>query len=388
MQKQTKVSLVIPCLNEEKSIGICVDKAKKALTSLGIDHEIIVSDNGSTDNSVAIAVDKGAMVVKEPRKGYGNAYLRGIRASNGKYIVMADADDTYDLSEIGDFITPLEEGYDLVMGSRFKGELLPGSMSWSHRYIGNPILSSILKLFFNTRISDSHCGYRSFTRGAFEKMKLKTPGMEFASEMVVNAIKEKLRITEIPIRYHPRIGDSKLESLKDAWRHIRFMLLYAPTYLYLLPGFLCLGLGALLVIGLYAGPVRLFGWTFDFHFNILGLVLSLLGFQILTLGVFSRAFSYLNGFDRFDQKIKRFVDGFRLEKGILLGGALTVTGLMFFFSILVKWISSHFGTLFEIRKALLATTLTVTGIQTVFSSFFLSFLIQEKMDPSELPPGE
>jgi glycosyltransferase involved in cell wall biosynthesis len=378
MGTENKISVVIPCLNEEKGIGICIDKAKAALENIGGPFEIIISDNGSTDRSVEIAKTKGATVLHEPHKGYGNAYLKGMRECTGNFIVMGDGDDTYDFSQIKDFITPLEEGYDYVIGSRFKGGMQKGAMSWSHRYIGNPILSSMLKLFFNTSVSDSHCGYRSLTKEAFNKMQLKTPGMEFASEMVVNAIKEKLKIKEIPITYHPRIGESKLESLSDAWRHVRFMLYYAPTYLYFLPGIISLVLGLLLVVGLSAAPMKIFGRVMDFHFNILGTVLSLLGFQIISLGIFSRAFSYLNGFDRFDKKTEHLLKAFRLEKGIILGGILFTIGSAIFIAILLKWIAADFGTLFEIRRALLATTLTVLGLQTIFSSFFLSFLVQEK----------
>lgn len=378
MDKGIYVSVVIPCLNEEKGIAACVRKAAAALKKISVPYEVVVCDNGSTDNSKKIAAENGARVVDEPKKGYGNAYLGGIRASRGKYIVMADGDDTYDLSQIAAFIDPLAEGYDFVIGSRFKGKMLPGAMSWSHRYIGNPILSSLLRFFFKTSLSDSHCGYRSFTREAFDRMQLKTPGMEFASEMIVNAIKEKLRIKEIPIDYHPRIGESKLEGFRDAWRHMRFMLLYAPTYLYLVPGMLLLVSGIVLVAGLAAGPVSVMGRSLDYHFNILGTVLSLLGSQILSLGVFSRTFSYLSGFDRFDKRIEKFISGFQLEKGILYGGILFLAGTAIFISILARWIRLDFGELSEIRKALLATTLTVLGIQVVFSSFFISFLIQEK----------
>jgi len=373
-----KVSVVIPCLNEEEGIASCVEKAKGALEKIGCSYEIVISDNGSEDRSREIAASLGARVVKEPIKGYGSAYISGIKASRGDFIVMADGDDTYDFGEIGKFIKPLEEGYDFVIGSRFNGRILPGAMSWSHRYIGNPILSSILRLFFHTKVSDAHCGYRSLTRDAFKRMQLKTLGMEFASEMIVNDLKRKLKIKEIPIQYYPRKGKSKLASFEDAWRHTRFMLFYAPTYLYLLPGSFVLGAGLVLVAGLSFGPVRILGRLLDFHFNILGTVLSILGFQILTLGIFSRSFSYLNEFDKFDKKIERFLINFHLEKGILLGSSLFIIGFLIFLYILIKWISINFGGLFEIRKALLATTLSVIGVQTVFSSFFLSFLIMEK----------
>ena len=234
------VSVVMPCLNEEETIGPCIEKAREGIRRLGLHGEIIVCDNGSTDRSVEIATRLGARVFHERRKGYGSAYMRGISEARAEYIIMGDSDDTYDFADLEPFLKPLREGYELVMGSRFSGTILPGAMTFSHRYIGNPVLSGILKLFYRVDISDAHCGMRSFTKDAYARMRLQTTGMEFASEMVINAGRERLKIAEVPITYYPRKGESKLETWRDGWRHLRFMLLYSPTHLFLLPGLLLL----------------------------------------------------------------------------------------------------------------------------------------------------
>ena len=223
------VSIVMPCLNEEETLASCIEKAQTTLVTLGIAGEVIVADNGSTDASIAIAERLGAKVVHQPTRGYGAAYLTGLAAAQGQYIIMGDSDDTYDFTDLERFITPLQNGYDLVIGNRFKGQILPGAMPWARRYIGNPILSGILRVLFGTHISDSHCGMRSFTVDAYKRMALKTTGMEFASEMVIKAVEVKLKILEIPITYHPRAGESKLHAIRDALRHLRFMLKYKLT---------------------------------------------------------------------------------------------------------------------------------------------------------------
>ncbi|RKU12612.1 glycosyltransferase family 2 protein [Candidatus Poribacteria bacterium] len=219
-----EVSVVMPCLNEQKTLGTCIEKAERTLNTLGIQGEVVVADNGSTDESVAIAERLGVCVVHQPLRGYGAAYLAGFAAAQGKFIVMGDADDTYDFTDLERFITPLRNGYDLVIGNRFKGKMLPGAMPWARRYIGNPILSGILRWLFGTSISDSHCGMRSFTTDAYTRMSLQTTGMEFASEMIIKAVQANLKILEIPINYYPRAGESKLNPIRDAARHIRFML--------------------------------------------------------------------------------------------------------------------------------------------------------------------
>ena len=235
-KKEIEVSVVMPCLNEEATVGACIEKAHRTLKRLGLRGEVIVADNGSTDASVPIAESLGARVVHQPIRGYGAAYQAGIQAARGKYILIGDSDDTYDFTDLERFITPLRNGYDFVMGSRFKGEILKGAMSWSHRTIGNPILSGILRWFFHTSISDAHCGMRAFTREAYEVMQLQTTGMEFASEMVIKVVQADLKLCEVPITYYPRQGESKLNSFRDAWRHLRFMLLLSPTHLFVLPG--------------------------------------------------------------------------------------------------------------------------------------------------------
>jgi glycosyltransferase involved in cell wall biosynthesis len=221
-----EISVVMPCLNEQETLGICIQKALDTLKALGIQGEVIVADNGSTDDSVAIAGQFGASVVHQPLRGYGAAYLAGFAAAQGQYFIMGDSDDTYDFTDLERFITPLHEGYDLVIGNRFKGKMHPDAMPWARRYIGNPILSGILRWLFGTSISDSHCGMRSFTAEAYTRMALQTTGMEFASEMVVKAVQANLKILEIPINYYPRAGESKLNAIRDAARHIRFMLKY------------------------------------------------------------------------------------------------------------------------------------------------------------------
>ena len=224
-----EISVVMPCLNEAETLGICIEKAQSTLKSLDIMGEVIIADNGSTDDSVAIAQNLGTHVVHQQTRGYGAAYLAGFAAAKGQYIVMGDSDDTYDFTDIERFITPLQQGFDFVIGNRFKGEILHGAMPWANRYIGNPILSGMLRLLFRTNISDSHCGMRSFTAAAYKQMDMKTTGMEFASEMVIKAVEAKLKVQEIPITYHPRAGDSKLNGIRDAARHIHFMLKHKVT---------------------------------------------------------------------------------------------------------------------------------------------------------------
>ncbi|MBI1923313.1 glycosyltransferase [Candidatus Poribacteria bacterium] len=220
------VSVIMPCLNEEATIGVCIQKVWRAFKTHHINGEVIVADNGSTDASVAIAQSLGARAVHQPCRGYGAAYQAGIAAARGKSIIIGDSDDTYDFSEIDRFLQPLGKGYHFVIGSRFRGEIRPGAMPWLHRYIGNPLLTGMLNLLFKAGVSDAHCGMRAFTREAYEKMTLKTTGMEFASEMVVKAAKVGLRIAEVPITYYPRKGESKLHPFRDAWRHLRFLLLF------------------------------------------------------------------------------------------------------------------------------------------------------------------
>ncbi len=373
-QDECEVSVVMPCLNEEETIGECIRKAQQAFREHHLRGEVVVCDNGSQDRSVEISRQLGARVVFQNKKGYGNAYLKGIREAHGRYIVMGDSDNTYDFSALLPFIEPLRQGYDMVMGSRLRGKILPGAMPWLHRYIGNPFLSWFLNVLFKTGVSDSHCGMRSFTREAFEKMKLMTPGMEYASEMVIKASRAGLKIAEVPITYYSRKGASKLHSFHDGWRHMRFMLMYSPTHLFLVPGFLVLLMGLMLVIALYPGPVWTPWHTFDIHFMVLGSALAILGYQIINLGLFGKAISFTRDFVVRDEFIVRFYQVFTLEKGIYVGLVLLLIGLVLNGLVLYNWIKAHFGPLHQMREALLGMTFIVLGFQTIFSSFLLSMV--------------
>jgi glycosyltransferase involved in cell wall biosynthesis len=369
------ISIVLPCLNEEEAIGGCIDTIQAIISAQKLNAEIVVVDNASTDRSAAIAREHGARVVSQPTRGYGNAYLKGFAEAQGEYIVMADADNTYDFNEITSFIQPLREGYDLVMGNRFAGRMAKGAMTWSHRYIGNPILSGMLNFFFHTGIRDAHCGMRAFTKTAYQRMRLRTGGMEFASEMVINASKAGLKITERPIAYHPRIGDSKLHTLRDGWRHLRFMLLYSPTHLFLLPGMLMMLVGFVALSLLLPGPFPLFGHRWDVHAMVLACLITLLGYEIVTLGLFARFYSlteHLDGErDRLLQRLNRL---FTLERGLAVGALITAVGIAIDGFVFTQWLAVQLGPLNEVRPAIYATTLIAIGVQTMFGAFFLSLL--------------
>ena len=309
-QSPLDVSVVIPCLNEANSIGYCVEKAIAALQAAGLRGEVVVSDNGSTDGSIELAEKLGARVVRAEQKGYGAALQAGIRASRGQFIVMGDADDSYDFTEVPRFVEARRKGFDVVMGNRFKGEIKPGAMPWHHKYIGNPILSGALKLLFHANIGDSHCGMRGFTRAVFDKMDLRSTGMEFASEFVIKATQLGAKITEIPITLwkDKRGRRPHLRSFRDGWRHLRFMLLYAPNWLFLLPGALLVAAGLFLVCWLLPGPRRISARVvLDVHTMIFGVIFTLLGAQILSIGAFAKVFSYSERFDRGTVSLKRLL---------------------------------------------------------------------------------
>lgn len=371
---EIEVSVVLPCLNEEEAIGICIKKIKEVFQKEGIKGEIIVADNGSVDNSREIASSLGAKVVLELQRGYGAAYLRGLREAKGRYIVIGDSDNTYNFYEIPKFLEPLKKGCDFVIGSRFKGSIKKGSMSFSHRYIGNPILSWMTRLFFHTKLSDIHCGMRAFTAKAYRKMRLMTLGMEFATEMVVSALMNHLKIYEIPISYHPRKGKSKLNPLYDAWRHIRFMLLYCPLWLYFVPGSFGFFFGLFVLLILLRGPVLFLGHSWDIHFMIFASVICILSYQVLNLGVYAHTYAIRQGFLRYDPVLLFFKRHFNLERGLFLGGTIFMIGFIINVMIFIEWYSKHFGTLYRIRESIFAMTLLVIGLQTMFSSFFLSLL--------------
>jgi len=368
-----RISVVLPCLNEERAVGQVVDDAWDGIESAGGDGEVIVVDNGSTDRSPEIAEEHGARVVHEPRRGYGSAYLRGLAEARGEIIVMADADGTYPIHDIGRFVEAIDDGADLALGSRFEGRIHRGAMPWMHRWIGNPILTAILNVFFGVRVSDAHCGMRAIRAEAVSDLRLHSTGMEFASEMILKSAKRGLRVADLPIEYHPRIGESKLQTWRDGWRHLRFMLIHSATFLFLIPGTVLLALGLLLLIPMSAGPITVFGLTLHIHAMIVASTATLVGAQIVQMGLFARTYAVLYLDDR-DRMLEWVWKHLRLEHGLLLGGLLALGGFGVLLGIFVEWASSGFGALARTYLALLGLTLAGLGVQTIFASFFLSVL--------------
>jgi len=365
------VSVVIPCLNEAENIESCVTAALEAIVRMGVAGEVVVADNDSEDDSARLAERAGARVVVERRRGYGSAYLAGFEASRGRYIVMADADMTYDFDEIPRFVEALDEGAEMVIGDRMDN-IQPGAMPWLHRYVGNPILTGLLNLFFSTGVSDAHCGMRAVRRDVLARLDLRTTGMEFASEMVIRASKEKLRIAEFPIMYHPRGGESKLSSFRDGWRHLRFLLVHSPNHLFIFPGAVLAGLGTLIVVFVGAG-LDFFGRAWGVHALIGGALLMIVGTQVLALGLCAHAYgTYFMG-ER-DPWFDRMRARFRLEHGLLLGGLFMLVGVVLGGVILATWISNGFGSLADEHLAVIAASLLIVGIQIFFSAFLLSIL--------------
>jgi hypothetical protein len=365
------VSVVIPCLNEEANIEACVTRAFAALRENGIDGEVVVADNASTDRSAELAEAAGARVVHEPRRGYGSAYLAGLAVARGRYIVMADADLTYDWAEIPRFVAELEDGADLVIGDRMDN-IRPGAMPWLHRYVGNPILTGILNLFFRTGVNDAHCGMRAVRREVLPRLDLRTTGMEFASEMVIRAAKERLDIRQFPIEYHPRGGESKLSSFRDGWRHLRFLLVHSPTHLFVVPGAALFAVGLLAAIVSLTG-IEVFGREWQLHAMVAAALAMIVGTQILALGLCAHAYgTYFLG-ER-DPWFDRMRARFRLEHGLMLGGAIAFVGFAIAAVIVVEWIDRGFGQLSEERLMVGAATLIIVGVQVFFSSFLLSIL--------------
>lgn len=368
------VSVVMPCLDEEETIGACVAKALEGIRRSGLPGEVIVSDNGSTDRSVEIASELGARVVHQPKRGYGNAYRAGFDAARGKYIVMGDSDDTYDFTELGQLVEKLREGNEYVLGSRFAGTILPGAMPWANRHIGNPILTGMLNFMFGLRSSDAHSGFRAFTRDAYRRMRLQTTGMEFASELVINAARAKLKVAEVPITYYPRGGESKLHRVRDAWRHIRFMLLYSPDHLFVVPGAFLLIIGLLSMLFLLPGPQIVNGYYFDYHFMFIASLLTIVGFQVLLTGFYAKAYAFTHRFAPDDRMIQLFYRYFSLEAWVGVGLVIFLVGFAVDAAIFATWVQHNFKDLFAVRQALFALTLMVIGLQLMFSSFLLSIL--------------
>jgi hypothetical protein len=366
-----RVSVIIPCLDEADSIERCVQLARATMEEHEIAGEVVVADNGSSDGSAALAEAAGARVVHEPRRGYGSAYLAGFAEARGEYLVMADADLTYDFTEIPRFVAQLDEGADFVIGNRMKN-IHPGAMPWLHRYVGNPLLTGILNLFFRSGIDDAHCGMRAIRADALGGLDLRATGMEFASEMVVRAAKQKLVTRQLPIEYLPRGGTSKLSSFRDGWRHLRYLLVHSPTHLFLVPGALMTFLGSLAMLAVLA-KIDVLGRVWQLHSMIAAALLVIVGTQIVSLGLCAHAYgTYFMG-ER-DPWFDRMRARFKLEHGLLLGAAILACGLVIIAVIVGTWFERGLGNLREERLAVAAATLVIVGIQVFFSSFLLSIL--------------
>lgn len=377
MMSQPVVSVIIPCMNEEKTIGRCIQKARSTLEKNGLEGEIIVSDN-STDNSREIAGQMGAKVVTPLNKGYGNAYMQGIRYARGKYLLFTDADDTYDLCEMQKLLEPLIEGKaDFVMGTRLKGDIKKGAMPRLHRYIGNPILTGILNLLFKTHFSDAHCGLRAIARESYLKLDMKSEGMEYASEMIIEAARKKVRMTEVPVTYYPRLTPSKLHSWGDGWRHLRFMMLYNPTPFLFIPGLFVFCLGVFMTAALIMrGNVE----TTSLHSFILGSMLAIIGVQMLATGGYMKIYGIIhNKIDR-TGITAQMLDYHSLEVGLLLGIILFAGGIISGAGVIYKWVSSGYGSLSEVGNAVIAMVLAAVGIQIIFSSLIISIFLLDKKD--------
>jgi glycosyltransferase involved in cell wall biosynthesis len=365
-----RVSVVIPCLNEAESIGQCVTAAQRVLDEHGLEGEVVVVDNGSDDGSGVLARLAGARVIDEPRRGYGSAYLAGFAAARGDYIVMIDADLTYDFEEIPHFVHELDLGAELVMGNRMQA-VEPGAMSTLSR-IGNPLLSGFLNLLFRTPIRDAHCGMRALRRDVLPMLALQATGMELASEMVIRAARGGLEIRELPIALHQREGESKLSPFRDGWRHLRLMLVYHPNFLFLFPGALVGAIGALLMTLVFA-HASVFGHVFLIHTLIGGSLLVVVGTQLVGFGLCGRSYAVYQLGDS-DPAFERFGARVRLEHGLLFGLALILAGLAVGTIVVGHWIAGGLGSLGEERVTILAATLVIVGVQIFFTSFLLSLL--------------
>lgn len=381
--KKPYISVVLPCLNEEKGIKFCIESINTVAKTNNLDIETIVVDNGSTDSSIQIIKDlslkfSNIKLETEPVKGYGSAYMHGLAMAQGKYIFMADADATYDFEDIPRFIQQLEMGNDMVIGNRFSGMMELNSMTFLHKWIGNPILSSLVRLFFKISIHDIHCGARAISKEAYSKITLYTLGMEFASEMIIKASKAQLKITEIPIKYRVRIGESKLETFSDGWRHLRFILLYSPIVIFLIPGLLLFTGGMISMFILYITNISLLGITLYFHPMFFSSFCMILGYELIFFTAFSRiyAITHLGDTDKFMEKLFKFMT---LEKAILTGGIITLFSTLIYISIFIGWIGGGLKNLDQTKNLIIALTFAIIGIQTITGSFMLSILgIKEK----------
>jgi len=367
-----EISVVLPCRNEEKALDFCLQQIKETIKKHNLSAEIIVSDS-SSDSSPEIAQQTGVVLLKHDKEGYGIAYLEAFQIAKGKYIFMADADGTYDFNEIPRFIKELKKGNDLILGNRFGGTMEEGAMPFKSRYIGNPILSFILRLFFFTKIKDTQTGMRAFRKSSLEKIYLYTTGMEFASEMIIKAIKNNFKIKEIPIDYKKRIGESKLRPFSDAWKHVRFMLLFSPLFLFFIPGAVLFILGIISMAWLYFGSPNFFGIKLYYHPMFFSSALIIIGYQLIIFSAFAKSYAINHLGERSErmEKLYRFIT---IERASILGIFLLFTGALIYVIILAGWIGAGFKNLNEIKNSIVALTFIIFGVQTVSSSFMLSIL--------------
>ncbi|HEU4833349.1 MAG TPA: glycosyltransferase family 2 protein [Pyrinomonadaceae bacterium] len=380
---RTELSILMPCLNEAETLATCIKKAQKALGDLNVNGEVVIADNGSTDGSPEIAASLGARVIHVAEKGYGSALLGGIKAARGKYIIMGDADDSYDFTNLGPFLEKLRAGYELVMGNRFKGGIAPNAMPPLHKYLGNPVLTGIGRLFFRSPCGDFHCGLRGFSKAAIQRLDLRTTGMEFASETVVKASLHGLRITEVPttLSVDGRNRPPHLRSWRDGWRHLRFLLLYSPRWLFLYPGLLLMLVGAVVSGWLLVGPRVVDGITLDVHTFLYAAMAIVIGYQTVIFAIFTKVFAITEGLLPEDPRLKTLFNYIRLETGIVAGALLLVAGIGLSIYALSFWGAHSFGTLDPsrtLRLVIPAVTLIALGLQTVLSSFYLSILGLER----------
>ncbi len=375
--EQIELSIVLPCLNEERTVGICVAKAVRFLKDNKIAGEVILADNGSTDSSAEIAAQMGAVIVHVEQKGYGMALRGGFLAAKGKYIIMADSDDSYDLINLMLFVEKLREGYDLVMGNRFKGGIQKGAMPWHHRYIGNPVLSFLGKLFFKTPANDFHCGLRGFTKNAIVKMNLQTTGMELASEIVIKSSIFGMKVCEVPTALSPdgRDRPPHLNSFRDGWRHLRFLLIYSPKWLFLYPGLILLIISAVFSFTLFIGPIRIGFRLIDFHSFIVAGAMILLATNMISFAIITRVFAYNTGLLPSQPEFYALLKYFNLEKGLGLGFVFFISGLIMIFRAIL--LSPEFNTIgFDqsVRLVFGGSLAVAIGGQTILTSFVLSIL--------------
>jgi len=377
--EEIEVTVLMPCLNEAETLEQCIIKAQRGLADIGVRGEVVIGDNGSTDGSQDLARSLGARVVDVPIRGYGAALLGGIREARGRYIIMGDSDDSYDFSRLGLFVEKLREGYDLVMGNRFRGGIAPGAMPPLHRYLGNPVLSGIGRLFFASPVRDFHCGLRGFNRASIMALGLRTTGMEFASEMVVKATIQRLRITEVPTTLSPdgRSRPPHLRSWRDGWRHLRFLLLFSPRFLFLFPGFLLAGVGLATIAWLLPGPQMIGSVSFDVNTLLFASAAVIIGAKLILFWLYAKVFAVSEGLLPPDPRLERLFKYVTLEVGVILGALTFVAGIVLALLGVAEWRAAEFGTLDvrrSLRWAVSSVTLMVLGSQGIFASFFLSVL--------------